>query len=226
MDFEQVIRERYSCRRYRPEQVDAQTLRRILDISRQTPSWCNTQPWHVLMVSGEAMEEFRVKLYGHAAGGAAPRPDFAFPLRYEGIYRERRKVCGVQLYQSLRIGREDRTAAAEQSLENFRFFGAPHVALITTEEDLGVYGAVDCGLYVSNFMLAAQNLGVASIAQAALASYPDFIRGHFGLPPTRKFICGISLGYADPAHPINAYRTARASEAESVTWVEQETSGR
>jgi nitroreductase len=69
-------------------------------------------------------------------------------------------------------------------------------------------------------MLAAQNLGVASIAQAALASYPDFIRGHFGLPRTRKFICGISLGYADSAHPVNAYRTARASEAESTTWVE------
>jgi nitroreductase len=174
----------------------------------------------VLIVSGQAMEEFRVQLYQHAASGAAAKPDFAFPLRYEGIYRERRKVCGVQLYQSLGIGREDRTAAAEQSLENFRFFGAPHVALLTTEEDLGLYGAVDCGLYVSNFMLAAQNLGVASIAQAALASYPEFIRSHFGLPPTRKFICGISFGYADPAHPINTYRTARASEAESTTWVE------
>jgi nitroreductase len=220
MDFEQVVRERYSCRRYRPEKVDAQTIRRLLEVSRETPSWCNTQPWHVLIVSGAAMEDFRAKLYEHAAGGAAPNPDFPFPLRYEGVYRERRKVCGVQLYRSLGIGREDRTAAAEQSLENFRFFGAPHVALLTTEEDLGVYGAVDCGLYVSNFMLAAQNLGVASIAQAALASHPDFIRGYFRLPATRKFICGISFGYADPAHPINSYRTARAGEEESTTWVE------
>jgi len=79
---------------------------------------------------------------------------------------------------------------------------------------------VDCGLYVSNFMLAAQNLGVASIAQAALASYPDFIRDYFKLPPNRKFVCGISFGYADASHPINAYRTARAAEHESVTWVE------
>ena len=220
MEFEQLIRDRYSCRSYRPEPVDAQTIRRILDVSRQTPSWCNTQPWHVLIVSGEAMERFRVQLHEYAARGATPNPDFAFPLRYEGIYRERRKVCGVQLYQSLRIAREDRAAAAEQSLENFRFFGAPHVALITSEEDLGVYGAVDCGLYVSNFMLAAQNLGVASIAQAALASYPEFIRGHFGLPPNRKLICGISFGYADRAHPINAYRTGRASAAESTTWVQ------
>jgi nitroreductase len=220
MDFEQVIRERYSCRRYLPKPVATQTIRRILQVAQQTPSWCNCQPWQVLLVSGEAIEKFRSELYAHAAQGNPTKPDFPFPLRYEGIYRERRKVCGVQLYQALGIGREDKAFAAQQSLENFRFFGAPHVALITTEEELGVYGAVDCGLYVSNFMLAAQNLGVASIAQAALASYPDFIRGHFGLPANRKFVCGISFGYADPAHPINTYRTARATDAESTTWIE------
>ena len=94
------------------------------------------------------------------------------------------------------------------------------IALITTDEELGVYGAVDCGLYVSNFMLAAQNLGVASIAQAALASYPDFIRAHFGVPPNRKFICGISFGYGDAGHPVNGYRTERSKLAEAVTFVE------
>src|SRR5258706_3221351 len=220
MDFEQIVRERYSCRRYSPEPVAKESIRRILEIAQHTPSWCNCQPWHVLVVGGEAIERFRSKLHAHAAQGSAAKPDFPFPLRYEGVYRERRKVCGVQLYQALGIGREDKSSAAQQSLENFRFFGAPHVALITTEEDLGVYGAVDCGLYVANFMLAAQNMGVAAIAQAALASYPDFIRDHFGLPPNRKFVCGISFGFADADHPINGYRTARATEAEATTWIE------
>lgn len=220
MDFEQVIRERYSCRRYLPKQVATQTIRRILEVAQQTPSWCNCQPWQVLLVSGEAIEKFRSELYAHAAQGCPAIPDFSFPLRYEGIYRERRKVCGVQLYQALGIGREDRTSAVQQSLENFRFFGAPHVALITTEDELGVYGAVDCGLYVANFMLAAQNLGVASIAQAALASYPDFIRDYFGLPPNRKFVCGISFGHADAEHPINGYRTERSPVDDAVTFVD------
>ncbi len=217
MELEDVIRSRYSCRKYLPQPVARPTIEKILDLAQQTPSWCNCQPWHVLVISGEAIEKFRIALYTHAAEGGPVKPDFPFPLRYEGVYRERRKVCGVRLYQAIGIGREDRALAAQQSLENFRFFGAPHVALITTEEDLGVYGAVDCGLFVSNFMLAAQNLGVASIAQAALASYPDFIRDQFGLPPNRNFVCGISFGYADPAHAINNYRTTRATEAESAT---------
>ncbi len=220
MELEDAMRGRYSCRRYKPDPVPRETVRRILERARQTPSWCNTQPWHSHVVSGAAMEKFRAEFHDHAAAGSKPNPDFPFPRRYEGDYRERRKVCGVQLYQSLGIAREDKAAAAEQSLENFRFFGAPHVALVTTEEDLGVYGAVDCGLYVSNFMLAAQDLGVATIAQAALASYPDFIRSHFGIPATRKFICGISFGFPDSGHPINSYRTARVGESESTTWVD------
>lgn len=220
MELEEVIRSRYSCRKYLPMPVPRQTIEKILDVAQQTPSWCNTQPWQVVVVGGDAIEKFRTALYDHAARVASPKPDFPFPLRYDGIYRDRRKVCGVQLYQSLGIGRENRQEAAEQSLENFRFFGAPHVALITTEEDLGIYGAVDCGLYVANFMLAALGQGVASIAQAALAAYPDFIRAYFNLPPYRKFVCGISFGYADGGHPINAYRTARSLLAEAVSFVE------
>lgn len=220
MEFERVVRERYSCRHYQKTPVPRETIDRILELAQQTPSWCNCQPWQVLIVNGQSLERFRLALHSHAADGAPVHPDFPFPVRYEGLYRERRKICGVQLYQALGIGREDKAAAAQQSLENFRFFGAPHVALITTEQELGVYGAVDCGLYVANFMLAAQNFGVASIAQAALASYPDFIRAYFGLPSHRQFVCGISFGYAESAHPINRYRTARAAGHEAAVWVE------
>jgi nitroreductase len=217
MELEAIVSARYSCRKYQDRQVAPEVIDSILALAQKTPSWCNTQPWHVLLLSGQSTDRFREKMYAHVATGVAANPDFAFPPRYEGIYRERRKVCGVQLYQALGIGREDKTAAAEQSLENFRLFGAPHAALITTEAELGVYGAVDCGLYVSNFMLAAINLGVATIAQAALASYPDFIRDYFGLPANRRMVCGIAFGYADEGHPINRYRTARAGISESVS---------
>lgn len=217
MDLEKIVADRYSCRKYQDRPVAQEIIESILALAQKTPSWCNTQPWHVILLSGAATDRFREKMHAHAASGAPVNPDFPFPPRYEGIYRERRKVCGVQLYQALGIGREDKAAAAEQSMENFRLFGAPHAALITTEADLGTYGAVDCGLYVAHFMLAAGSFGVATIAQAALASYPDFIRAYFGLPPHRKMVCGISFGYADEIHAINGYRTARAQLSESAS---------
>ena len=156
-----------------------------------------------------------------AAAAQAPNPDFPFPREYPGIYRERRRDCGLQLYDSVGIAHGDRQASARQALENYRFFGAPHVAMVTTPEVLGVYGAIDCGAYVGNFMLAAKSLGVAAIAQAALAAWPDAVRAHFGLPDDRWIVCGISFGHADEAHPINRYRTDRAGLNDAVKWVEQ-----
>lgn len=216
MEFETVVRSRFSARKFSPDPVPPEVLERILDLAQCTPSWCNCQPWQLVVTAPAATERFRAAIYAHARSGAVPHPDFPFPEAYVGVYRERRKVCGVQLYQSLGIGKDDRAAAAAQALENFHLFGAPHVAMITTDARLGVYGAIDCGLYVANFLLAARNLGVDTIAQAALASYPDFVRDFFGLSSERLVVCGISFGFARTEDPIHAYRTERAGTDAAV----------
>jgi nitroreductase len=219
-DVEGAIRARYSCRKFLDREVATETVERILGLAQQTPSWCNTQPWQVTIVSGAALARLGDCLYRHAAEGHPAQPDFEFPPRYEGVYRDRRKVCGVQLYQSLGIAREDRAAAARQSLENYRFFGAPRLAMVSTDATLGVYGAIDCGLYIANFMLAARHFGVDSIAQAALAAYPELVRRELGLPADRLLVCGVSFGYGDTGDPVNGYRTERASVADAVRWLE------
>ena len=138
------------------------------------------------------------------------RHDFPFPREYLGVYLERRRESGFQLYNTLGIARGDKAAYAKQALENYNFFGAPHVAIIHTDEALGVYGAIDCGAYVGNFMLAAQALGLGTIPQAALARHSGLIRRHFKLGDDRRVVCGISFGFADHAHKVNSYRTSRA----------------
>ena len=149
---------------------------------------------------------------------AAPNPDLPWPREYRGVYQERRRECGWGLYEALGIAKGDREASARQAAQNFTMFGAPHVAIVTSDEALGVYGAVDCGAYVNNFMLAAHSLGVGSIAQAALASYPGVLREVLGIGNDRSIVCGISFGMADPAHPANHFRTTRADSASSVVW--------
>lgn len=215
-----LLRARYSCRAYRQERVPRELVETALRMAQQTPSWCNTQPWRVHVASGASRDALSRRLHDTAMAETPIRPDFAFPESYEGVFRDRRKVCGVQLYQALGIGREDRQRAREQSLENFRAFGAPHLAILTTERALGPYGLLDCGLYLMSVMLAFRSLGVDCIAQAALASYPDIVRAHFGLPETRRVVCGLSFGYAEPDAAINGYRTGRADPDDVIDWSE------
>lgn len=218
--FSRLLAERYSCRAFRPDAVPRETLAAILRTAQRTASWCNSQPWRVVVTSGEATERFRKAVLEHACSGAPAAPDFSWPREYRGEYLARRRECGFQLYEAVGVRRGDRQAGERQRLENFRLFGAPHVAIVTTDEALGVYGAIDCGAYVGNFMLAAKSEGVASIAQAALAAYPELIRRHFGLAADRKVVCGISFGYEDAAHPANRFRTTRAELEDAVIWAD------
>lgn len=218
--LENLLASRYSCRAYKSEQVPRAIIERILNAAQKTASWCNSQPWLVTITSGEATRKFRDVLYPVAASGAPNSGDFPFPREYRGVYLDRRRESGFQLYNTLGIARGDKAAYAEQALQNFNFFGAPHVAIITTDEALGVYGAVDCGGYVNNFMLAAQALGLATVPQAALAFHSAVVRQHFNMPDDRRVVCGISFGYPDREHKVNSYRTNRAQLPDVATFVE------
>ncbi len=220
-----LISERHSCRGYLPRQVPRETIDTMLAIAQGAASWCNSQPWQVIVTEGGETERFRDALYSFATSqnwadqtNRPEQPDFPFPARYVGIYKERQRATGWALYESVGIAHGDRVGSGKQMLENFRLFGAPHVMIITTEEDLGVYGAIDCGAYVAHVMLAAQSLGLATIAQAALAGVAGFVREHFAIPDHRKIVCGISFGYADPEHPANDFRTTRAPLDEVVSY--------
>ena len=219
--LEELLNERYSVRAFLPREVPRETIEQVLKVAQRSASWCNSQPWQVVIASGEAKERFRKLIYAEAASGAPENSDYPFPREYIGVYLARRRESGFQLYNTLGIARGDKAAYARQALENYNFFGAPHVAIIHTTEPLGIYGAVDCGAYVSNFMLAAQALGLGTIAQAALARHSELIRRHFNLGEDRRVVCGISFGYADHAHKVNSYRTSRAAIADTVSFVDR-----
>ena len=204
-----LLKRRHSCRAFLPDPVPDDLVERIVASAGRSPSWCNAQPWHAIVTKPNETDRLRSALYAHVQSTSGT-PDLEFPQRYSGVHQDRRRACGWALYDAVGIAKGDRQASTEQMLENFRFFGAPHLALITTEAELGTYGAVDCGAFVTIFTLAAEALGIATIPQAALAGYSPFLREWFGLPSRRLVVCGISFGFEDREHPANAFRTERA----------------
>lgn len=210
---------RVSCRAFHPEPVPRATITDILTTAQLTASWCNSQSWQLAITSGAGTERLRAALNAAATSGDVQTPDFEFPREYRGVHRDRRRESGFALYESLGIERDDHAGRLRQTMQNLNFFGAPHVAIVHVDEALGPYGAVDCGGLVSNVLLAATAHGVGSVAQAALAMYPDTLRAELGLGDDRRIVCGISFGYPDVDHPSNGYRTSRAPIDEVVDWV-------
>lgn len=220
--LDELLTERWSCRAFTGEPVPQETIERLLTTAQKSASWCNTQPWQVIVTSGEGTERFRTALSEHVrANPTEHAPDFDGALEYQGVYQQRRRTAGWQLYEAVGVQRGDRVASGRQAMENFRLFGAPHVAIVTTDANQGTYGAVDAGLYVATFLLVARSLGIATIAQAAIAMHSPFVHRHFDIPADRKVLAGISFGYPDLEHPANSYRTARAGLDEVAIWVDR-----
>ncbi|GAA1917384.1 nitroreductase [Microbacterium aoyamense] len=202
--------------------MPSEVMERMFTLAQLAPSWCNTQPWHVIVTSGDATTRFREGLVAHIRAIGPSRPvDFDTPRDYTGVYRERRRESGRQLYDALGIAYGDREARAAQVFRNWESFGAPHIAIVTTAAEQGTYGAVDTGVYTGCLLLAAQSLGIAAVPQGAFAYAAGFIREHFEIPADQKVLLGIGFGYAAAEHPVNAYRTNRASLDESIRFVEE-----
>ena len=212
-----LLTARFSCRAFLPDPVPQGTVEQIVAAARHVPSWCNAQPWQLIVTGGKATDAFRDALYATAMD-TPPAPDMPWPDGYPGVYRDRRRACGFQLYDAVGIARGDRAASAGQMMENYRLFGAPHVAIVTAPTALGPYGAMDTGGFVATFCLAAQALGVASIPQAAIAAQSPFVRQHFAISDDRMILCAISFGYGDTGHPANGFRTDRADVDDIIDW--------
>lgn len=210
---------RFSCRAFTSEQVPQTTVETIVSTAQKVPSWCNAQPWHLVITAGAETDRFRDALFA-TASATAPAPDMEWPKAYPGVYGERRRACGFQLYDAVGVTKGDRAAGMAQMMENYRLFGAPHVAIVTSPADLGSYGAMDTGGFVTAFCLAAQAEGVATIPQAAIAAQAPFVRSHFDIPEDRLILCAISFGYADADHLANSFRTNRATASDVMDWRE------
>ncbi|MCL4646555.1 nitroreductase family protein [Burkholderia multivorans] len=203
---------RSTCRAYRHTALDRELIRSIVGMAGRSASWCNVQPWQLVVTeTPESTERFRQALMERVAAHPDNESDLPFPPSYEGIYRERRRGAGLALYSALGIGPKDSERSAEQALRNFRLFDAPHVAIVTVPAELGPYALVDAGGFVSSFLIAAYAHGVATTPQGALARHARFVREYFGIPDTQHMICGISFGYVEDAHPVNQFRTTRAA---------------
>ncbi len=72
MEFLDLVRERYSCRRYQPVSVEQEKLDYIMECVRLAPSAVNRQPWKFRIVSSEAERADLCQCYAHRWFATAP----------------------------------------------------------------------------------------------------------------------------------------------------------
>ncbi len=219
VDIFEAMRGRASTRAYLDKAVPRDMVERVLEAARWAPSGVNTQPWLVWVASGATKKRIGDDIVAARQAGQEPNPDYKYyPDKIGEPYRSRQKACGFALYNALGIQRQDIERRTEQWMKNYHGFGAPVELFVFIDSALEKGSWVDTGMFLQNVMLAARGCGLATCPQAAMAEFPDIVRGHLEVPPTLSLVCGVALGYPDWVHPVNGYRTEREPVANFTTW--------
>ncbi|MDT8446841.1 MAG: nitroreductase [bacterium] len=218
---DQAIRERRSFRAYKDQPVPKEVVQRILDTAKHTPSSTNMQPWRVFVVMGSKkaeLDQLLLKAFDERRP-AAPQMS-AYLTEWFEPYYTRRYECGMSLYDTLNIDKDDKAARIAQSRKNFEAFGAPVAMFFAMDDRLKDGSLFDCGMFYQSVMLAALGEGLETCPEASLISWPDLLREFFGVGEELRFLSGMALGYADYQERVNQYEIPRAPVDEFTLWVD------
>lgn len=208
--YASLAQSRRSVRGFRPTPVPQALLEQLLETARQAPSGANLQPGRFWALQGAARERLSAALCEAVRAGEPEREEYDyFPRPMPLQLRKRQAAAAQALYRSLGIARGDAAARARQFEHNYRFFDAPVALLVTIERSFGSGGFMDLGMCLHGLLLAAHAEGLGACAIGALASYPEIVRRELGLPDSEVVVCGVALGWPDPAAPGNQTRTER-----------------
>lgn len=215
MNVSEAVAARRSVRGFLETPVDPTLLTRLARAAARAPSGGNLQPWHVDIVTGDAMVRLKAIMAEKQAAGIVETAAYdIYPRELVGPYKDRRFQVGMALYGALGIDRSDADARGREFRRNFQFFGAPAAIFCTVDRRMGPPQWSDLGMYLQSFMLLAVEAGLATCAQECWALYPETLGTFLGTPPERMMFCGMAVGYEDTSAPANGLCTIRAEERE------------
>jgi len=225
---EAAITGRMSARAFLPKPVPRDLIQRLLEVASRAPSGTNTQPWKVYVLQG-ASKDALVSQVCAAHDAIRDNPALAaeyqeaydyYPKQWISPYIDRRRENGWGLYGLLGIGKTEKDKMHLQQQRNFRFFDAPVGLMFTIDKIMGGGSLVDTGMFLQNLMVVARAHGLDTCPQAAWNGFAKIILPHIGAGDNEMLVCGMSLGYADPADKVNTFHTPRVPAADFTTWLE------
>ena len=220
MDAIECIKTRRSIRKFTDQSVPKKDLEDLINIAQWSPSYKNTQPWEVVIVSGDKKAELSKTLVELLDKKAPGTPDMVAPSswpsaeqeRIDYLMNKRKELTGIDLMAPEWVIKAKKA--------NFNFYYAPHAIYLFQEASLSEWSIFDIGLFAQSLMLAAHAKGLATVPQAFATDYAKEVKECLGIPTSKRLVLGLSVGYPDMDSPVNAYRTERSDTADILHWLE------
>jgi nitroreductase len=221
MELLEALKTRRSIRAFKPQAVERGLITQVLEAARWSPSWGNTQPWELVVVTGDRVKRLTADLVEAFEKKVPANPDVPMPETFPDVYKERYMACAAGLFGAMGVARDDKASRWAHMVNMTGGFGAPVIIYVIFNADLNEpYTMFDLGAFTQSICLAAHALGLGICIEAQLARNPDIIRRHLNLTPAHKIVVGLALGYPDLGATANAFRTEREPLEKFVIWTD------
>jgi nitroreductase len=214
MTVKEALFARHSFRAFLPKPVEKEKLQAILAAAQRTPSWANSQPWEVFVVTGAAVEKIRAGFAQKRREKASPAPETAPTQEWPEAIQRRQKQLGPDM------ARDCGDAVQDFGKLNQSLFDAPAIVYLCMDKTLSHWSMYDIGAWSQSFLLAAIEEGIGGIQAAQAAIFPDVIRAAVNIPDNLQILIGIPIGYVDRDHAINNFNSSRDPVDQAVRWAE------
>src|SRR4030042_2771241 len=118
MEILEGIKTRKSIRAFKPNPIARDVLEKILQAVSNSPSYTNTQPWEVVVVSGKKKNELGRKLLELARAKAPTSRDLPTPKGWPPTLEERSRAHGAPRLGAIGGGGDGGGGGEKMSLMN------------------------------------------------------------------------------------------------------------
>jgi nitroreductase len=213
----EAVATRRSVRAFLDKAVPFETIERILERARMTPSGCNFQPWEATVLTGAPLKALQDRLMASQPDDPMDY-DFSEPGKHDK-YGARLKAVGAAMYGAMAIERGDGKARAGFVQSNLVSFGAPVLLLCHFPNWMKEAQWSDTGMWLQSIMLLAREEGLDTCPQEYMGMYGRTIKDHLGLSEDTLLFCGIAIGWRDETDSVNNFPRERVPLDEHVTFL-------
>ncbi|MEC9432908.1 MAG: nitroreductase [Pseudomonadota bacterium] len=223
MNFDDVVNGRRSTRGFLKKPVPRALVEEVIALASRAPSSMNTQPWHLHVVTGEALDRIRKGNSERNLAGIPPSREIPTHGAYQGVHRDRQVGIAKQLFAAMGIERHDAERRQDWVMRGFRQFDAPVSIVVCFDKSLGEHGDAiahfDLGAITFGLVAAAWSRGLGCVINGQGIMQSPVVREHARIPDDQLIMTCVALGFPDPDFPANAVVSTRRPVEEIATFV-------
>ncbi|HHV71811.1 MAG TPA: nitroreductase family protein [Clostridia bacterium] len=177
MELVEAIKTRRSIRQFKPDPVPEELIKEVIETALWAPSGMNTQPWKVIVVSGEKRNEFNATIQ-KAVNHINERLKRLFPEKMQKRIHGYFKDLG----------------------------GAPHIIVVVVAKNDNIKQQeteIQAGsALMQNLCLVAHDKGLGTCWMSAPLWIEDEVMDFLGMKNEWKLVAVTPLGYPDQNPPV------------------------